>query len=386
MSERYKVLLVEDNAGDARLIQESLAETNGAPFDLEIADRLGHALKRLGDEGIDALLLDLGLPDSKGQETFDRAKAGAPGVPIIILTGLGDEALALKMVQEGAQDYITKLNLDGGTLARVIRYAIARERAEQQIRRFNEDLEDRVNARTAELEAANKELEAFSYSVSHDLRAPLRHIDGFSRILTESCASQLNEEGQKCLQRICEATEHMGRLIDDLLKLSRVGRHSLNIETVALNTVIERVLADFSTETEGRQIKWLIEELPSARCDSGLIRQVFGNLIGNAIKYTRKQPDAVVEVGQTLARGTPAFFVRDNGAGFDMKHAGKLFGAFQRLHDDREFEGSGIGLATVQRIIARHGGRIWAEAEPHKGATFYFTLESGAEAFVLRRR
>lgn len=382
---RFKVLLVEDNAGDARLIQESLSDTAGEPFDLEIADRLAPALRRLSSGGIDALLLDLGLPDSKGQETFDQAKAQAPAVPIIILTGLGDETLALKMVQEGAQDYVAKLNLDGSTLSRAIRYAIARDRADQEIRKFNEELENRVNLRTAELEAANKELEAFSYSVSHDLRAPLRHIDGFSRILLESCRSKLDENEEKCLDRICKAAEQMGNLIDDLLKLARVGQHVLNLRPVSLDSLVEQVRAELEADIQGRQIQWKIAELPRISCDEGLIKQVFGNLIGNAIKYTRRNSDVVIEIGQTLAGGTPAFFVRDNGAGFDMKYADKLFAAFQRLHKATDFEGTGIGLATVHRIVQRHGGRIWVEAEPDKGATFYFTLESMAQAFLVRR-
>jgi signal transduction histidine kinase len=380
MTERYKVLLVEDNAGDARLIQESLADTAGAPFDLEIENRLASALGRLSGGGIDAMLLDLGLPDSKGRQTFDQAKASAPAVPIIILTGLGDESLALEMVQEGAQDYVAKLNLDGGTLARIIRYAIARERAEQQIRRFNEELEQHVRVRTAELEAANKELEAFSYSVSHDLRAPLRHIDGFSRILQESCGAELSEENHRYLDRICDAAQHMGRLIDDLLKLSRVGRGVLALQTVALRPIVDRLIADFASEMEGRQIEWRIGDLPSALCDTGLIRQVFANLIGNAIKYSRKRPVATIEIGHIASQGASTFFVRDNGAGFDMCNAEKLFGAFQRFHDERQFEGTGIGLAIVKRIIQRHGGRVWAEAEPDKGATFYFTLEPSVAA------
>jgi two-component system sensor histidine kinase/response regulator len=383
--QRFKVLLVEDNPGDARLIRESLAETAGDPFDLETADRLATALRRLSAGGIDAILLDLALPDSKGQETFDKAKAQAPTVPIIVLTGLGDEAMALQMVKGGAQDYVAKIDLNGSLLSRAIRYAIERERGDQRIRKFNEELEHRVQARTAELEAANKELETFSYSVSHDLRAPLRHIDGFARILLETHGSQLDLGGQKYLERIGAAAQNMGAIIDDLLKLAQVGRQQLNLQSASLGALVEEVRSEFLTEIQGRQIEWKLGALPSLQCDAGLIKQAFTNLIGNSIKYTRPREKAVIEIGQTVTNGTPAFFIRDNGAGFDMKYAGKLFGAFQRLHRAEDFEGTGIGLATVQRIIRRHGGNIWAESEVDNGATFFFTLEPIAKSFLVRR-
>jgi two-component system sensor histidine kinase/response regulator len=383
--QRFKVLLVEDNPGDARLIQESLAETAGDPFDVETADRLTTALRRLGDGGIDATLLDLALPDSKGQETFDKAKAQAPTVPIIVLTGLGDEAMALKMVKEGAQDYVAKIDLNGSLLSRAIRYAIERERGDQQIRKFNEELEHRVRMRTAELEEANQELESFSYTVSHDLRAPLRHIDGFARIVIESHGAQLGPEGQKYLERISAAAQNMGAIIEDLLKLAQVGRQQLNLQLASLGALIEQIRSEFITETQGRQIEWRLGALPELQCDAGLVKQALSNLIGNSIKYTRPREQAVIEIGQVVAKGTPAFFVRDNGAGFDMKYADKLFSPFQRLHHAKDFEGTGIGLATVRRIIQRHGGRIWAESEVDKGATFYFTLEPVADAFLVRR-
>src|SRR6202521_5148784 len=378
MSEqRFKVLLIEDNPGDARLIQESLADAKSEPFDVETAGRLETAVLRLRAGGIDAVLLDLSLPDSQGWDTFDNVKAEARYAPIIILTGLCDEALALKMVKGGAQDFVAKIELNGGVLSRAIRYAIEREKSEQRIRRFNEELEGRVRARTAELEAANQELEAFSSSVSHDLRGPLHLIDGFSSILEETHGSLLNPEGRKCLERIRKGVLEMANIIESLLNLSRLGRRQLKMQPTSLNEVVALVLADLKTEIHDRQIVWKVGDLPLVECDQGLLKQVLINLIGNSVKYTRPRDVAVIGLGQTTIDEEQVIFVRDNGAGFDMKYADKLFGAFQRLHRHEDFEGTGVGLATVRRIVQRHGGRIWAEAELDKGATFYFTLGLG---------
>jgi PAS domain S-box-containing protein len=260
---------------------------------------------------------------------------------------------------------------------------ISQRRAdEREIRKLNDDLEERVVRRTEQLAAANQELEAFTYSVSHDLRAPLRHISGFSRMMTEEYGPGLAPEAQHLLERIQEGTRRMGALVDDLLNLARLGRRDLSLQPSELKLIVDEVLAELAPDCEGRQIEWKIGDLPVVKCDSGLMKQVFQNLLLNAVKFTRSRSEACIEVGQEVTQepgqknepGGSVVFVRDNGVGFNMKYSGKLFGVFQRLHRQEDFEGTGVGLATVQRIVQKHGGRIWAEAELDKGATFYFTL------------
>jgi signal transduction histidine kinase len=375
---RVKVLLVEDNPSDARLIQESLAGASDDPFDLEITDTLAAGLQRLSAGGVDAMLLDLALPDSFGIETFIKARAQALGVAIIVLTGRDDATLALKLVQGGAQDFVAKVDVSGNNLTRAILYAIERERLEKDFRKLNEELELRIRDRTAELEAANRELEAFSSSVSHDLRTPLTNLHGFSTLLLDRHASRLDEQGQRYLHNIQDAALRMSALIDDLLKLSKISRQELKVRDIGLNTLIDEVRRECEGLTRGREIEWLVSSLPQIKCDPGLMRQALINLLSNAIKYTRKREHAVIEVGCEVMDGKQTIFVRDNGAGFDMRYAGNLFAPFQRLHREKDFEGTGIGLATVQRIIHKHSGLIWAHSEVGSGTTFYFTLGSEA--------
>src|SRR3989454_4696332 len=300
MASPVRILLVEDNPGDVLLIEETLAGRHGA-FAVESVERLSAALTRLGAGGIEVVLLDLKLPDSAGLRTFTAVQAQAPDVPIVVLTGLSDEALAVSTVRDGAQDYLVKGQVDGDLLGRTIRYAIERhhvrrqlESSEQQlraaleqIRNLNQDLERRVAERTSELAAAYKELETFTYSVSHDLRAPLRHMNGFAQMLAEQMGSHLSPTARDSLERIQQRAVQMGVMVDDLLKLARLGRQPLNPRLTPLTEIVGAVIAELESEVAGRPVEWQVRNLPAVACDPGLLGVMFTNLLSNAVKYTR---------------------------------------------------------------------------------------------------
>lgn len=319
-----------------------------------------------------------GLPVTNLIEAADLA--GQPFRFSELQSGMLISGERLLVAKDGAHIpvFYTTRKLADGRFQSVLQDITLRKKAEQAFRLRHNELEDRVRERTADLEASNRELESFSYAVSHDLRAPLRAISGFSELLFENYADRMDEEGANNLNRIRENIRQMGLLIDDLLAFSRLGRGALYPQPVYVRGLLEDIIVSFAAEASSRKVAWHIGTLPDCTADYAMLRQVFANLIENALKYSRIREETVIEMAGRVDSGDVVYWVGDNGVGFDMKYANKLFGIFNRLHHDDEVEGTGIGLAIVQRVVQRHGGRVWAEAEAGKGAKFYFSIPQSA--------
>ena len=327
------------------------------------------ALAAMRERSYDLLLADLQMPGTNGIDLMKSAQLIDPTLVAVIMTGHGALDTAIAAMKAGALDYIQKPIKLATTLP-----VLERALAVRQLRIEKKRLEESVRERTEELKIANRELEAFSYSVSHDLRAPLRAVSVFTQALLAEHSSQLDEEGKRLLQNVNAGAAHMERLITDLLRLAQLNRQPLHKTPVRFGDLVQRVIDGMTHERANRDIEFVIADFPTWQVDAGLIQQVFVNLISNAVKFTRERDKARIEIGYRMDGTTLVVFVKDNGVGFDMKYMNKLFGVFQRLHSADQFEGTGVGLSIVRRIIERHNGKVWVDGEQDQGATFYFSL------------
>ena len=379
------ILIVEDDSA-ARKSLCNLVAMNYPGLTIHCADEGQSGLACFIAHAPDIVLTDISMPVMDGISMSAKIKSLNRDAVIIALTSCSDSRFLLKSIEIGIDHYLMKPLVCDKLFAAIDRnLQLITENAHRKqmegellksqtdLRMANELLEQRVSERTAELEASIREQESFSYSVSHDLRAPLRHINSFSAILAEEYAGQLPVEARGYLERIRSSSGRMGELIDHLLELSRVGRAELKPGPVDLSELARSILGMLQETEPQRRLECCVEEGITVLGDQALLRQLLENLLGNAWKYTARKPFARIQFGRTFAANEPAFFVKDNGAGFDMEYKENLFGAFQRLHG-AEFEGDGIGLTTAQRIVHRHGGEIWAQGKVDRGATFYFTL------------
>lgn len=385
-----RILAVDDSP---TYLQELAAPLRQEGYDVILARCGEEALELLAVQSVDCILLDFVMPGLSGQETCRRIKASPVwrDIPLLMITAREDRARMLEGFNAGADDYILKSSEFEILKARVraqlrrkqfedenrsIREELLRKEAEAAEAHANRELAETRARLLLELEHANKELEAFSYSVSHDLRAPLRAIDGFSGILLEDYSDKLDAEGRRLLDVIRSNTQRMGQLIDDLLAFSRLSRQEFAKSPIDMAQLVQSVVAEMRRVEPNRSVAITMHPLAPSYGDSAMLRQVFANLISNALKFSQHQPQASVEIGCYGENQECVYYVKDNGVGFDMQYVDKLFGVFQRLHSADAFEGTGVGLAIVQRVILRHGGRVWAQGNVNAGATFSFTLPS----------
>jgi two-component system sensor histidine kinase/response regulator len=361
-----RLLIVDDEEAQVKALCDTLHEQGYITSGFSSA---AQALSALRNKSFDLLLTDLMMPETDGIGLLNMALKIDPNIVGIVMTGQGTIDTAVQAMQAGALDYIRKpFKLS------VILPVLTRALAVRQLRLDKAVLERRVRERTAELEIANRELEAFAHSVSHDLRAPLRHLEAYMNIVLMDFSTQIPAEAQNLLNQSLSSAKRMGQLIEDLLRLSRLGQQPLGKVHVNVAALVMEVLAELRKDQQDRQIEITVGELGECDADEALLKQVFINLLSNALKFTRPKAGARIEVFSTPETRETIYTIRDNGVGFDMQYAEKLFGVFERLHPSDQFEGTGVGLSLVQRIVQRHGGRVWAHAEPDKGATFSFSI------------
>jgi signal transduction histidine kinase len=361
-----RLLIVDDELAQMKALVNTLRDEG---YETEGFASAREALAALQERKFDLLLTDLMMPEVDGIELLRAAQKLDDHLVGVVMTGHGTIDSAVEAMKAGALDYLLKpFNLS------IARPVLHRALEMRQLRIENAKLQQRVLERTAELEASNEELEAFAHTISHDLRAPVRGIDGYSHILMEDYATQLPEEAKTLLRSISSNAHDMARLIEDLLSFARLSRQPLEKRTVNMVHLVEDVIVSLRREQGERQVEVRMGQLPDCSGDPSLLKQVWVNLLSNAFKFTRQRNPATIEIGSQQLANESVYFVRDNGAGFDMRYAEKLFGVFRRLHRADEFEGTGIGLSIVQRIVRRHGGRVWAEGKVNEGATFYFAL------------
>ncbi len=386
---RLRVLYAEHSACDVDLTRRHF-DRHAPHILLDVVDSMAGVMQRFprdqpAAENFDVLLLDYRLSGDSGLEVLKHVREDrALDLPVVMVTGQGSEEVAAHAMRLGATDYVVKhdgyLDVLPQTLANAFHRVVAERghvaltASQARLNLLNASLERRVAERTRDLEVANKELEAFAYSISHDLRAPLRSIDALGAILQDREADAMSEEGLRMLGLLRGSAQRMDNLINDLLRFARSSREPVRRTTVEVTALVHHCLDELRGDIEARQIEVTVGDLPACQADLDLLRQVFTNVLGNAVKYTRKQKKPRIEIGALNGDSRPVYFVRDNGAGFDMRHATNLFGVFQRMHRADEFEGTGVGLAITARIIERHGGRIWAESQPQQGATFFFDI------------
>lgn len=383
-----KILLIEDNLAEARLLEEFLLDTDAANFQLIHVQRLREGLQKLQQELFDVILLDLTLPDSQGLGSLVSVNEISPAVPIVVLTNMNDDQMALEAVRQGAQDYLVKRQVSSvDVLSRSLYYAIERKQIQEQLLQANKNLEatnqllekeiaqrEKVQQ---ELQRSNQELEQFAYIVSHDLKQPLSTVSCWAQMLQKYYQGQLDTKAQKYIRMVIDGTQEMNKLIEDLLTYSRIGTNKQELQLTDCEEILTIVKARLEGTITQNQATIISENLPQLMVDPVQLTQLFQNLIDNGIKYHRDiTPEIRISAVLHNNQSNPEwlFAIRDNGIGIESQYIEQIFGIFQRLHSQDEYSGTGIGLAVCEKIVKRHGGRIWVESEVGEGSTFYFTM------------